>query len=687
VATIDAQLKGIGGIEKIDSGTLTLTGDNDYSGGTTINAGTLRIGDGGSTGSIVGDIVNNATLVVDRADALTLDGTISGSGALMQAGAGTTTLTADNNYRGGTTISAGTLRLGDGGSTGGIVGDIVNNAALVVDRANAFTLDGIISGSGSLAQAGAGTTTLAAASTYTGATQVAAGTLRAGIANAFSSSSAYQVSGGATLDTGGFDQTVAALDNTGTVNLLSATPGSTLTVTGAYVGHGGTLRLGTTLGDSNSASDRLVLDGPGASASGTTVLQIANVNGLGALTSGDGIEVISARNGATTTAQTTRDAFVLGGGLATAGIANAATPLAAPHIDVGAYEYRLYAGDANGAGETWYLRSTATDLPIDITYRIETPLLAALPAQLRQSDLAMLGNLQRRMGDTGAAQADADPLDRHAWARALYTDLDIRQDGTVTPRSNGYLSGLQAGIDLLWSNRGWRTGVYGGYLQGNADVSGYARGVNGAVGRNDLRARYVGGYATWMDAEDGRYIDMVLQYGSHHYRVRPDLNANVSGDASSLTASIELGHPLALSAQWSLEPQAQLAYQKGDIDELRLSGAQVRQDSEGGWIGRLGIRVKGDLATSAGRFQPYARANLYLASAGADVARFIAPAATTDIATRNGYTSGELAAGMTLELNRNVSLYAEAGHMFDLSGGARVRSSIQANAGVRIGWK
>ena len=58
---------------------------------------------------MVGDIVNNAALVIDHSNTVTLPGTISGVGSLSQIGAGTTILTADNTYTGGTTISAGTL--------------------------------------------------------------------------------------------------------------------------------------------------------------------------------------------------------------------------------------------------------------------------------------------------------------------------------------------------------------------------------------------------------------------------------------------------------------------------------------------------------------------------------------------------------------------------------------------------
>ena len=92
-----------------------LTGANSYTGGTTISAGTLQLGNGGTTGSIVGDVTDNGTLAFNRSDAITFGGVVSGTGSLTQLGAGTTTLTGTNTYTGGTTISAGRLQLGDGG--------------------------------------------------------------------------------------------------------------------------------------------------------------------------------------------------------------------------------------------------------------------------------------------------------------------------------------------------------------------------------------------------------------------------------------------------------------------------------------------------------------------------------------------------------------------------------------------
>ena len=93
-------------------GTLVLTGDNTYSGGTTIASGILQLGDGGTSGSLVGDVTNSGALAFDRSDTMAFGGVISGSGAVAQIGSGTTILTGDSIYLGGTTIAAGTLAAG-----------------------------------------------------------------------------------------------------------------------------------------------------------------------------------------------------------------------------------------------------------------------------------------------------------------------------------------------------------------------------------------------------------------------------------------------------------------------------------------------------------------------------------------------------------------------------------------------
>ena len=77
-----------------------LTGDNTYAGRTTISAGTLQLGNGGTTGSVAGNIVDNAALVFNRSDVLTYGGVISGTGTLTKIGTGTLILTGDQHlYR------------------------------------------------------------------------------------------------------------------------------------------------------------------------------------------------------------------------------------------------------------------------------------------------------------------------------------------------------------------------------------------------------------------------------------------------------------------------------------------------------------------------------------------------------------------------------------------------------------
>ncbi|WP_174247511.1 autotransporter-associated beta strand repeat-containing protein, partial [Methylocapsa sp. S129] len=145
-ATISAPIVGAGGLQKTGLGTLVLTGTDTYAGGTTISAGTLQIGNGGASGSIAGDVTDNAMLAFNRSDSVTFAGVISGSGGLQQNGAGTLTLTGANTYSGGTTINAGTLYIGDVIDTGKIGGAIVNNAQLVFNNADTSAITSIVNG-------------------------------------------------------------------------------------------------------------------------------------------------------------------------------------------------------------------------------------------------------------------------------------------------------------------------------------------------------------------------------------------------------------------------------------------------------------------------------------------------------------------------------------------------------------
>ena len=108
-ATLDIDLVGSGGLHKTGAGTVILTGDASYAGQTQISAGTLQVGNGGTVGSLPGDVVNHGTLAFTRSDAITYSGAISGTGGVVQRGGNTLTFTQDQTYSGTTSIESGTL--------------------------------------------------------------------------------------------------------------------------------------------------------------------------------------------------------------------------------------------------------------------------------------------------------------------------------------------------------------------------------------------------------------------------------------------------------------------------------------------------------------------------------------------------------------------------------------------------
>ncbi|AMM16840.1 hypothetical protein AX768_22585 [Burkholderia sp. PAMC 28687] len=270
--TFAGAVSGAGSVTQAGAGTTTLTSSNTYTGGTTIAAGTLQLGDGGTSGSIVGDVNDNGTLVFNRSDATTFSGAVSGTGSLAQAGTGTTTLTANNTYTGGTTIAAGTLQLGDGGTSGSILGDVNDNGSLVFNRSDAMTFPGAISGTGSITQAGAGTTTLTANNTYTGGTAIAAGTLQLGDGGT-SGGIVGDVANNGSLVLNRSDAVAFAGTISGTGSVTQAGPGTTLfTADNPYSG-GTTVAAGTlAVGDAHH---------PGAALSGDGSVNVASAGTLG----------------------------------------------------------------------------------------------------------------------------------------------------------------------------------------------------------------------------------------------------------------------------------------------------------------------------------------------------------------------------------------------------------------------
>ncbi|PXN32839.1 fibronectin-binding autotransporter adhesin ShdA [Salmonella enterica] len=259
--TLDNNVTGEGQIVKSGSDELIVTGDNNYSGGTTITGGTLTADHADSLGS--GDIDNSGVLKVGEGE---LENTLSGSGSLVKTGTGELTLSGGNDYSGGTTIIGGTLIAASVNALGS--GDIDNSGVLKVGEGE---LENILSGSGSLVKTGTGELTLSGDNTYSGGTTITGGTLIAANVNALGSGD-IDNSGTLILDANGAFELANVTTHSGATTALAA--GSTLDAGQFTQEDGSTLSI-----DLGAATDDAVITADSVALGGTL-----NVTGIGSVT-------------------------------------------------------------------------------------------------------------------------------------------------------------------------------------------------------------------------------------------------------------------------------------------------------------------------------------------------------------------------------------------------------------------
>jgi fibronectin-binding autotransporter adhesin len=261
-------VSGPGSLTKIGAGTLFVAVATSHTGGTTIDAGTLRAGltdvfpttslsiAGSATfdlngfdqtlGSLAGAgevLLGSAALTTGGNDASTaFSGGISGTGGLVKDGAGMLTLTGANSYTGGTTVSGGILS----GTTTSLQGAIVNHARVTFSQGFDGTYAGGMSGSGSLTKDGAGTLTLTGANSYTGGTTITGGTL---VGNTASLQGNILNHGAILFNQGAAGTYSGVISGTGTFSKSGAgtlTLAASSTFTGTAAIEAGTLRAGAT---------------------------------------------------------------------------------------------------------------------------------------------------------------------------------------------------------------------------------------------------------------------------------------------------------------------------------------------------------------------------------------------------------------------------------------------------------
>ncbi|EGZ4360666.1 fibronectin-binding autotransporter adhesin ShdA [Salmonella enterica subsp. enterica serovar Wentworth] len=258
---LENTLSGSGSLVKTGTGELTLSGDNGYSGGTTITGGTLIADNADSLGT--GAVANSGVLQVGEGE---LENTLSGSGSLVKTGTGELTLSGDNSYSGGTTITDGTLTADHADSLG--TGAVANSGVLQVGEGE---LENTLSGSGSLVKTGTGELTLSGDNSYSGDTTIADGTLIAANVNALGSGN-IDNSGTLMLDANGAFELANITTHTGATTALAA--GSTLDAGQLTQEDGSTLSI-----DLGAATDDAVITADSVTLGGTL-----NVTGIGSVT-------------------------------------------------------------------------------------------------------------------------------------------------------------------------------------------------------------------------------------------------------------------------------------------------------------------------------------------------------------------------------------------------------------------
>jgi fibronectin-binding autotransporter adhesin len=313
-ATFSGNITGAGGLTKISAGTLILSGnDNTFGGGTLISAGTLQIGDGTNSGSLPGNVSDNAILAFNPGTSgISVAGNISGSGS-VQVLANTVTLSGTNSFN-GVTVSGGTLSVGaaanlgsgsvtlGGGSllfTGSTAYAVASNISLssttnTISSNNAagVTLSGTLSGN-ALTTGGTGLLVLGAGvvNTYNGTTSITGGTLSVSTIGA--SATPGNLSTGAALNlSGGGELLYTGVGESASPTISVGTGGGSMINNGGALSFGGGVSGGNTLTVGGSGSTTLTGNITGASTA-LTVNTAATVIVTGTASSYTGATTVS----------------------------------------------------------------------------------------------------------------------------------------------------------------------------------------------------------------------------------------------------------------------------------------------------------------------------------------------------------------------------------------------------------
>ncbi len=554
------------------------------------------------------------------------------------------------------TVAEGTL-IGDAESFGG---DIDNAATVIVDQASDATYDHVLSGNGTFIKQNTGTLVMTGTNTFVGNTQIEAGALQ--VEGALPG--ALTVGSGATLSGSGTVGNVTNLTGGFVAPGTATLPFGTLTITGDYVG-GGTVRINTVLGNETSDTGRLLIQG---NASGTSTVLVNRSSGAGARTQGDGIEIIQV-DGASAP-----DGFHLG-----------------QPVQAGAYQYLLYQGGSADAND-WYLRSDLID-PNNPPAEEEPPLpafRAGVPGYVlgHQANLeygfTALGNLRARVGDRGRVPGAEQHAPADAWMRVYADEIDIA--GNRFAAEDLQMTNVQFGTDLYAHASGSASthfGVMASVGESRAALFDSARAVAGLAtlaGEMQTDAKGVGMYWTHFGTNGG-YFDLAAQglYYINRYSDQTLTNADQTGWGGTLSA--ELGAVYALGADWMIEPQLQLAYQRLELDAFDDQISRVDAVNDDGLRARAGVQ----LLRAPRNWLGMHNASPYIGIGAQRDLREVNAVAIggTTLEDEVPDTTGDVSVGFTGSVSSGVELHLDMRYQKSTEG---EKDGVRANFGFRMSF-
>ncbi|EEW5096183.1 autotransporter adhesin Ag43, partial [Escherichia coli] len=561
----------------------------------------------------------------------------------------------------------GTLAVSAGGKATDVTmtsgGALIADSGATVEGTNAsgkFSIDGISGQASGLLLENGGSFTVNAGGLASNTTVGHRGTLT--LAAGGSLSGRTQLSKGASMVLNGDVVSTGDIVNAGEIRFDNqTTPNAALSravaksnspvtfhklTTTNLTGQGGTINMRVRL-DGSNASDQLVING--GQATGKTWLAFTNVgnSNLGVATTGQGIRVVDAQNGATTE----EGAFAL------------SRPLQA-----GAFNYTLN----RDSDEDWYLRS-------ENAYRAEVPLYTSMLTQAMDYDRILAGSRSHQTGVNG----ENNSVRLSIQGGHLGHDNNGGIARGATPESSGSYGFVRLEGDLLRTEvagMSLTTGVYGAAGHSSVDVKDDDGSRAGTV-RDD--AGSLGGYLNLVHTSSGLWADIVAQGTRHSMKASSD-NNDFRARGWGWLGSLETGLPFSITDNLMLEPQLQYTWQGLSLDDGQDNAGYVKFGHGSAQHVRAGFRLGshndmtfGEGTSSRDTLRDSAKHSV----SELPVNWWVQPSVIRTFSSRGDMSMGTAAAGsnMTFSPSRN-------GTSLDLQAGLEARIRENITLGVQAGY-